>query len=214
MTPRIEMSDPVKIETYPFRHFVKDGLWDEDLLDEVIAEIPSPDRSEWRKYDNEFEGKFEGGPSLWSEKTRDLLDLMADQANELADMFGMPELHMRTMGGGYHVIPPGGKLGIHADFNRSEDGLYRRLNMLVYLNRDWTEADGGLLELWDDKGCAKSVLPIFNRTVVFETSSTSFHGHPVPLPGPRHRMSIAAYFFSEEPGREFSNPHDTVWRNP
>ena len=118
---------------------------------------------------------------------------------------------MRTEGGGYHLIRPGGKLAVHADFNQSDDGLYRRLNMLVYLNEGWTEEDGGHLELWDREHSVKRILPIFNRTVVFETSETSFHGHPIPLPGPRSRRSVAAYYFSKETPGDFRHPHTTVW---
>jgi hypothetical protein len=65
--------------------------------------------------------------------------------------------------------------------------------MIVYLNEDWTEADGGALELWDDGGKAAEILPTFNRTLVFETSDRSFHGHPTPLPGPRLDESSSAY---------------------
>ncbi len=83
--------------------------------------------------------------------------------------------------------------------------------MLVYLNEDWTEEDGGFLELWDEGKCVEKILPIFNRMVVFETSSTSFHGHPVPLPGPRSRQSVAAYFFSPQKSKDYIEDHSTVW---
>jgi Rps23 Pro-64 3,4-dihydroxylase Tpa1-like proline 4-hydroxylase len=197
---------------YPFRHFVEDDFWDSDFLHRVEAEIPEASAPDWRRYDNHLEDKFEGGPSMWRSNTRLLLDKMASRGDELSELFNIPDLQMRTMGGGYHLIPPGGKLAVHADFNRSDDGLYRRLNMLVYLNDGWTEADGGHLELWDDQGCVERILPIFNRTVVFETSSTSFHGHPVPLPGPRSRRSVAAYFFSPQPGQDYLKDHSTVWK--
>jgi Rps23 Pro-64 3,4-dihydroxylase Tpa1-like proline 4-hydroxylase len=49
-----------------------------------------------------------------------------------------------------HQIVRGGKLGIHADYNYHKHyGLDRRLNLLVYLNKDWREEYGGHLELWD-----------------------------------------------------------------
>ncbi len=55
-------------------------------------------------------------------------------------------------GAGPHQILPGGFLKVHADFNwHPMLKLDRRLNLLVYLNRDWREEYGGHLELWDTK---------------------------------------------------------------
>ena len=48
----------------------------------------------------------------------------------------VPDPHLH--GGGQHQIRPGGKLAIHADFNRHPKlNLDRRLNLLLYLNRGW-----------------------------------------------------------------------------
>jgi len=78
--------------------------------------------------------------------------------------------------------------------------LERRLNLLIYLNKDWDEACGGALELWDTemKQAVKSVTPMFNRCVVFSTTSQSFHGHPDPVAHPRDvsRRSIALYYYT------------------
>ena len=53
-------------------------------------------------------------------------------------------------GGGLHEIKKGGLLKIHSDFNRHPIlNLDRRLNVLVYLNKDWNEDYGGHLQLWD-----------------------------------------------------------------
>ena len=53
------------------------------------------------------------------------------------------------VGGGLHQIQRGGKLGIHADYSRHDRlPLERRINVLIYLNRDWKEEYGGALELW------------------------------------------------------------------
>jgi Rps23 Pro-64 3,4-dihydroxylase Tpa1-like proline 4-hydroxylase len=90
---------------------------------------------------------------------------------------------------------------VHADFNRHEKlNLDRRLNLLLYLNRDWKEEYGGHLQLWTrDMGrCVVKVLPVFNRCVVFSTTDFSYHGHPDPLTCPpgRTRKSIAMYYYT------------------
>jgi len=48
--------------------------------------------------------------------------------------------------------------------------LERRINVLIYLNKDWKAEYGGELELWDTemKGKVVSAVPIFNRCVIFK----------------------------------------------
>lgn len=104
-------------------------------------------------------------------------------------------------GGGFQEISNGGQLGIHADFRINERlHLSRRLNVLIYLNKGWKEEYGGELEIWDKqmKVKVKSIAPIFNRCVIFNTDADSFHGHPDPLNTPEHikRRSIALYYYT------------------
>lgn len=107
-------------------------------------------------------------------------------------------------GGGLHETSAGGLLGIHADFQVNEGlQLYRRVNMLVYLNQDWKPEYGGNLELWDKQMQAKqhTVAPLFNRCVIFNTDADSFHGHPDPLTTPDGvtRRSVALYYYQALP---------------
>ena len=87
------------------------------------------------------------------------------------------------MGGGMHNTSNGGYLKMHADFNYNENlGLYRRLNLLIYLNTDWQDNYGGFLEIEDtNKQFFKKVKPDINTTVLFVTDDDSIHGHPVPM---------------------------------
>jgi Rps23 Pro-64 3,4-dihydroxylase Tpa1-like proline 4-hydroxylase len=118
--------------------------------------------------------------------------------NFLEELTGIPKLlpDPHFNGGGLHQILNGGKLAIHTDFNQLASlDLYRRLNVLLYLNENWKDEYNGNLELWDQtcSSCVKSVAPTFNKLVVFETNKRSFHGHPKPLntPGSVTRKSIA-----------------------
>jgi Rps23 Pro-64 3,4-dihydroxylase Tpa1-like proline 4-hydroxylase len=121
----------------------------------------------------------------------------------LMDLTGEPALlpDPYLEGGGIHQIAAGGFLKVHADFNWNEKlQLYRRLNLLLYLNRDWDTAWGGALELWkqDMSQCAATVAPEFNTMVLFTTDDKSFHGHPQALtcPATVTRDSIALYYYS------------------
>jgi Rps23 Pro-64 3,4-dihydroxylase Tpa1-like proline 4-hydroxylase len=104
-------------------------------------------------------------------------------------------------GAGFHEIQTGGHLSIHADFNHHKMlNLERRVNILIYLNKDWREEYGGQLELWtsDMSRQAKTFIPTFNRCVIFNTTSDSMHGNPqkVCAPNGRTRKSIALYYYT------------------
>lgn len=193
----------------PFPHVIADGMFESDWLRAVRDEFPPVDVPGWKRYGSEREMKLEGPPGLWGPETRALFRAFEDLVPWLENLFGIPGLAMETVGGGYHLIPPGGYLGIHTDFSRSpHTGRHRRLNLMVYLNEDWQD-NGGHLELWDETGPAVDVVPELGRTVVFETSSTSWHGHPKPAA--RERRSVAAYFFTDEPSPGYAGEQSTVW---
>ena len=104
-------------------------------------------------------------------------------------------------GGGLHEIKRGGILKIHTDFNRHPSlDLDRRINVLIYLNKNWKDSYGGHLEFWnkDVSKCEKKILPSFNTMAIFSTTDFSNHGHPEPLNCPEEmsRKSIALYYFS------------------
>jgi Rps23 Pro-64 3,4-dihydroxylase Tpa1-like proline 4-hydroxylase len=207
----------------PFPHIVIDDFLPEDLLSEALAAFPDPETLKWIKFDNRFEKKLAFSrvdrlpPSL-----RDLLYFLngPDVLVFLEKLTGIEHLISDPYyeGGGLHQIPPGGKLGIHADFNlHKEMNLDRRLNLLLYLNKDWAPEYGGNLELWDRKmkGCQRVVEPIFNRCVVFSTTSDAFHGHPHALtcPPDRTRKSVATYYYTAgRPEEEKHEAHATLFR--
>jgi 2OG-Fe(II) oxygenase superfamily len=109
-------------------------------------------------------------------------------------------------GGGLHEIYRGGYLNVHTDFNfHPKTKQLRKLNILFYLNEDWDEAWLGNLELWNDDvtSMVASIAPVMNRMAIFETSETSFHGHPHPLQVPENitRRSLAAYYYTDWPSK-------------
>lgn len=198
----------------PFPHIVLDDIWPADLLDAVVGEFAPPNDWRWRRYDAEHERKLEGGPACWGDATIRLLAELAALASALEALTGVDGLVMDTEGGGHHMIQPGGFLSPHVDFTHaSASGLYRRVNVLVYLNRDWAVQWGGQLELWGMDGPEVTLDPVFNRTVVFSCSDASYHGHPRPVVGPLPRRSVAAYFFSPDPPPDCGEPHSTVWKS-
>ena len=104
-----------------------------------------------------------------------------------------------------HRINNGGYLGLHTDFNSYQmEGLGkldRRINLLIYMNKDWKLEYGGQFDLCDleNKKCIKRINPNFNRCAIFNTSNKSIHGHPEPLnlPEGMRRQSIAIYYYTK-----------------
>jgi Rps23 Pro-64 3,4-dihydroxylase Tpa1-like proline 4-hydroxylase len=105
---------------------------------------------------------------------------------------------------GIHVCPVGSSQAVHRDFRlHPTNGLYHRVNVLVYLNTIWKEEYGGELELWpsDMSACGKQVLPIAGRVVIFETTPSTCHGVPDPIRCPPEiaRLSLASYYYTDYP---------------
>ena len=209
----------------PFPHVAIDGLFDDAELDAVLRDFPSPEQTRWMRFDNPREKKlgFFYESSAVSDRIRRFLDAMNgfEMLLFLEALTGIDGLIPDPYfgGGGLHQIEPGGFLKVHADFNvHPKLKLDRRLNMLIYLNKEWREEYGGHLELWDAalRGPRQRILPRFNRTVVFSTTDTSFHGHPHPLTSPPGvtRKSVSLYYYTAgRPESERSAPHDTLFRD-
>lgn len=120
-------------------------------------------------------------------------------------------------GAGLHQTINEGKLDVHADFNYLKKlDLYRRVNVLLYLNTDWQSKYNGYLELWnkDMTKCVASIAPTLNRLVVFETNKTSYHGHPdrLNVPSQVTRKSIALYYYTALPAEGESYDRITNWK--
>lgn len=123
-----------------------------------------------------------------------------------------PDLH----GGGLHQGADGSYLDIHADFNiHPQLGLYRRLNVLIYLNEIWQPQWQGYLELWsrDMKERRQHIEPKFNRCVIMETHDHAFHGYKeLHLPPGVTRRSLASYYYSTaRSDAQTETGHDTLF---
>jgi hypothetical protein len=208
----------------PFPHIVLDGMFRPEILAEVTAEIPSPFGERERLFSRdvadlqEHKFAFRDVPALGPRSTFLIASLSSKPFLEfLSAVTGIagliPDPYLE--GGGFHQIVRGGKLMVHADFNiHPVMRVYRRLNLLLYLNPEWHAEWGGDLELWpaDMSAPAKVVAPLFNRTVIFSTTSTSYHGHPHPLDCPPDvvRRSLALYYYTAE--RLRPDDHSTLWQ--
>ena len=209
----------------PFPHIVIDNFFPKDLIDKVVDNFPA----EKLKNDVIFEMGYAGlhkrqvMPADCNGFLREVFAFFnsVPMVKFLESMTAIDSLipDPHYVGGGFHETSKGGKLGIHADF-RINDQLHlnRRLNMIIYLNKDWKDEYGGHLELWDKKmeGKVHSVAPVYNRCVVFNTDADSFHGHPDPLTTPDGltRKSMALYYYTASKRvYEDTAAHSTMYKS-
>jgi 2OG-Fe(II) oxygenase superfamily len=202
----------------PFPHIVVDGLL--SLPKEAMASFPATDWEGWKPVGDVFyqPGKvacdrIEAIPEPFARLIEQLSHPSTLQAIEtitgIKGLLPDPYLH----GGGLHMSGPGGVLKPHTDFHivRTLD-LHRRLNLLLYLNEQWTESDGGCLEFGEPTSSDRAVIvPTWGRCVLFETDDRSVHGFPVPVREERYRRSIALYYTAAEAPR-FSGGTTGDWR--
>lgn len=207
----------------PFPHIAIDDFFPPAVVEAVLAEFPKPGDIDWQRFDNPREKKLACNQEhLLGPATRGLIWQMNSQVflRFLEALTGIQNLipDPQLSGGGMHQIVRGGKLGVHVDFNKHGPyQLDRRLNILLYLNKDWKEEYGGHLELWDRemKQCVQRILPVFNRIALFSTTETSWHGHPNPLTCPEgwSRKSLALYYYTNGRDDGADAPeHTTVFR--
>ena len=207
----------------PFPHVVIDDFLPPEIADRALEEFPAPGDIDWIRF------RHGGALKLGSRHELQFPDFIRDLLYQLNSSVFLQFLESLTgirglitdphfEGGGLHQIEPGGFVKVHADFNIHPSlRLDRRLNLLLYLNKDWKEEYGGHLELWNPamSHCEKRILPVFNRCVIFSISDKAFHGHPEPLTCPEgmSRKSLALFYYTNgRPQDEQSAPHSSLYQ--
>jgi Rps23 Pro-64 3,4-dihydroxylase Tpa1-like proline 4-hydroxylase len=109
----------------------------------------------------------------------------------------------------------GGFLRPHLD--NSHDGgqqRYRVLNLLFYVTPDWSEDEGGSLQLWDEGPltCPRTIQSKFNRLVLMITDRSSWHSVNT-VRSERKRCCVSNYYFSKTPPADRSYFHATTFRD-
>ena len=210
----------------PFRHVVIDDFFAPAYCAQLLAQFPAFERGNARSEDGSL------GNKSTVEKIRGLgpafgaLDDLVKSGEFLAligRVTGIPDLLYDPwyFGGGTHENRNGQDLDAHVDFNRHPvEKWHRRLNLIVYLNHEWSDAWGGSLELHSDPRAPDdritTITPLYNRAVIFETTEWSWHAFPrIDLPADKQgltRKSIALYFYTtERPADELAGTHSTIY---
>jgi hypothetical protein len=204
----------------PFKHVVIDGLLDPEFCRALTAEFPPYEAAAFRNENGDLgkahhENVSQLGPSY---RKLDQLVQTPEFLRLVSAITGIPDLlyDPEYIGGGAHENLEEMELDPHVDFTiHRTSGRYRRVNLLLYLNPTWEESWGGGLELhvnpWlpPSENTIRTVSPVFNRCILFETSEHSWHGfRSIRLPRDRKgltRRSFAVYLYTRDKPRGFAS---------
>jgi Rps23 Pro-64 3,4-dihydroxylase Tpa1-like proline 4-hydroxylase len=134
----------------------------------------------------------------------------------IGEITGIRELEPdpQLYAGGVSAMVRGQFLSPHID--NSHDGKqrnYRALNLLYYVTPEWSESDGGNLQLWE-KGMAdhpRTIPARFNRLVVMRTDQTALHSVS-PVSSTKKRCCVSNYYFSPLSPNGTNYRHATSFR--
>lgn len=210
-------------EALPFRHLIIDDFLDPQLIQSLAANFPAFDEAKA----SDESGK--PGQKCVHEEVKALgegycrLDALVQNEeflNVINTITGIDGLIYDPLyyGGGTHENRGGQELDPHIDFNyHPVTNHHRRLNLILFLNEEWREDWGGLLELYaepDKEGHpAKTITPRLNRLVMFVTTEHSWHGfRRINASADSSRKSFALYYYTvDRPVAETAPRHSTVY---
>ena len=218
-------------QAQPFSHIVIDNFLPPSILNGVIDDFRNHNDWGWDNSQYSQQHQVKKFFSPWNENGSNTLPIntklilnylnspetisMLEKLTGINGLIADPTL----LGGGMHKIDSGGKLSIHADSRKhAVTGNYRRINLLVYLNKNWNSEWGGSLQLWnnDMTTMVQDIQPFFNRVVIFNTGGDTYHGHPHDLNTPEgvSRISLALYYYTKEnPDTNENNVTSAVWKD-
>lgn len=199
---------------FPFDHCVVDNFFTDEMASILSNDFPEFDDPIWHQYDNPIEIKKVS--NLWNIFPPTTYEVFSDLnspdfVSYLSDISGIDPLYADNglNGGGWHMLNNGGKLNPHLDYSMHPKlPLQRKINLIVYLNKNWKEGWGGELGLWSSENDGKSpkkietIVPCFyNRAIFFDTTMNSWHGlyNVVNSPKDEFRKSLAIYYLTTPP---------------
>ena len=186
-------NDPKK----PYRYVVIDDFFNIETCDKFSESYPMVDDDRWYRFRDTFHGEdnvFEKGmmgisnidqlPPMCLEiinelNSKDFVDILKN----ITGLKGLTNDTHNDIGqwAGIRAMLPGAYQSIHSDARKHPHlGTEKRITLVGYVNKEWTEKDSGYTEVWNDDmtKCVDKVAPKYNRILIFENTEKSYHGVP------------------------------------
>lgn len=203
----------------PFRFLVIDDFLEPEFAIQLAEKFPTLEEMNVNyKGINERKSEhsdFDGLPAEFSQLKKCLAMSEVTTAIETITQIRNLELINDRFGFGLHQGGKDSFLDIHVDYNLHPiRQKQRRMNLILFLNLEWQQDWGGALEFWnkDVTVCEQSILPRFNRCVLFECNEYSFHGYSrITCPQEATRKSFYQYYFTNP--QEKIVFHDTIFKS-
>lgn len=198
----------------PFEHIIIPNFLDEDYANKISEKFPT-DYSNWYEYCNPLEVKyaFDDINSLDEDIKKFFYILSTDEMiSKITNISSIDGLTYDSYlhGAGLHAHPRYGRLNMHLDYEKHPlSGLQRRLNVILYLNKDWDPSWNGATELWNEDmtECVTKSEIKFNTAIIFKTNEISWHGVPeiIKCPEGIYRKTLAYYYVSPLESQSIEN---------
>lgn len=194
------------MDALPFEHVIIPNFLNREYAERIFNVFPT-DFNTWHKYHNPLEIKYANDNiNNMNIDIKTLFYILC--TNEIINLFKKisgidnleydPYLH----GAGLHAHPRNGRLHMHLDYEKHPYiEKERRLNIILYLSKDWKDEWNGQTELWDKQmtECVTKSPVKFNTAIIFKTNEISWHGVPekIKCPIDIYRKSFAFYYISD-----------------
>jgi len=231
LAERIVSSQPdVEFFKSPFQHLILNDAFTLELSNLCLQHFPSLSDDCWEF--SSIPGIEIKARSTWTsefDSPEGIVDAIrilnsAPILRAMSERFEIPKLMPDPYftGGGLNCSSFGGQLDVHVDGNYHDaSGMHRRMNAILYLNPSYQSEWGGEFGIYKDDGetLVKTVEPLHNRLVVFESHDKSYHGIPnqIRFPDDEPRRSIILYFYTAKPRPKdvttVEEPHSALWKS-
>jgi hypothetical protein len=209
----------------PFKHVVIPNFLINRNAEKLVTDFPKFDESSIDEFGNKSLKHVESNIKTISPFYKKFYNYISSSnfLSTMSEITGIPDLLFDTTmyGGGTHNNLHGQKLDVHVDFNYDQQKNHRRLNILLYLNKEWEVDWGGCIELHSNPRCPEEDEVItenvlFNKCLIFETNEYSWHGFKeIKLPENKQHLSrkcISIYLYTKtRPQNEIFAPHGTKY---
>jgi Rps23 Pro-64 3,4-dihydroxylase Tpa1-like proline 4-hydroxylase len=201
----IEKLKSTFVNAEPFEHIVIDDFLNDKYAEKLSNVFPN-DYEKWHKYENPIEVKYAfDNINILPEELKNYFYILSTKMfiykiQKLTDIDEL-EYDEYLHGAGLHSHSKNGRLNIHLDYEKHPySGKERRINIILFLSKEWKKEWNGANELWN-KDISKCIVKTdvkFNRAIIFKTNDISWHGVPdkILCPNNIYRNSLAYYYVS------------------